>query len=266
MTWDPELYARYDSHRARPFLDLVARVHAEEPRTVADLGCGTGVLTESLTRRWPGARVEGIDSSPEMVARAVAPPDGNARFRVRLGDLREWRASGTDVVVSNAALQWVPEHRDLLRAWAAELAPGAWLAWQVPGNFAAPSHALLRELAESPRWSRRLPLRSRPGWLGDALRGTATVDDPAGYARLLLDAGCTADVWETTYLHLLQGPDPVLNWVRATALRPIAGLLDAGDLAAFEAEYAALLREAYPPGPHGTLFPFRRIFCVGRRN
>ncbi|RCV51412.1 trans-aconitate 2-methyltransferase [Marinitenerispora sediminis] len=255
MTWDPDLYARYDSHRARPFLDLVSRVHADDPRTVVDLGCGTGALTESLARRWPRARVEGIDSSPEMVRRAVAPPDGT-RLRVRLGDVREWRAAGTDVVVSNAALQWVPEHRGLLRRWAAELAPGAWLAWQVPGNFGAPSHVLLRDLAGSARWSRRL---------AGAPLGAGTVDDPAGYAALLLEAGCDADVWETTYLHRLEGPDPVLHWVRATALRPVLAVLGAEEARAFEAEYAALLRDAYPPGPHGTLFPFRRIFCVGRR-
>ncbi|WP_211301502.1 trans-aconitate 2-methyltransferase [Murinocardiopsis flavida] len=254
MTWDPQLYARFDTDRSRPFFDLTARIRADAPDTVVDLGCGTGALTAMLARRWPGAAVTGIDSSPDMVA--AAPGDGSERLDIRHGDLRDFQPEGVDVVVSNAALQWIPEHRGLLRRWAAGLPSGAWLAWQVPGNFDAPSHALMRQLADSPRWS---------GRLGGVLRGGESVDDPAGYARLLVDADCTADVWETTYVHLLNGENPVLQWVRATGLRPVLDALDADAAADFEAEYAALLRDAYPAGPHGTLFPFRRVFCVGRK-
>lgn len=255
MTWDPQQYARFDTDRSRPFLDLTGRIGAHEPRTVVDLGCGTGALTALLARRWPGARVTGVDSSPSMVAAAPPDQDGD-RADIRVGDIRDFQPEGVDVVVSNAALQWIPEHRGLLRRWAAGLAPGAWLAWQVPGNFDAPSHALMRRLAESPRWAARL---------SGVLRGGESVDDPAGYARLLVDADCTADVWETTYVHLLDGEDPVLQWVRATGLRPVLDALDGDSAADFEAEYATLLRDAYPAGPHGTLFPFRRVFCVGRK-
>ena len=247
MQWDPDQYGRYGDERTRPFLDLVARVGATAPRRVVDLGCGPGTTTSRLAARWPAARVEGIDSSPEMIAAAAAVPGVD----FRRGDVREFRPDGADVLVSNAVLQWVPGHRELLTAWAAELPPGGWLAVQVPGNFAAPAHTALRELAQ--RWG-----------VAGVLRHDV-VGTPEQYAALLLGAGLLADVWETTYLHVLPGPDPVLEWLRGTGLRPVLAALPEPDAAAFTADYGALLRSAYPAGPHGTLFPFRRVFAVGHR-
>ena len=159
----------------------------------------------------------------------------------------------TDVLVSNALLQWVPTHRELLVRWAGELPAGGWLAFQVPGNFDAPSHVAMRELAASPRWRRSLD---------GVLRGGETTDSPAQYAQLLLDAGLRVDAWETSYLHVLPGEDPVLQWLRGTGLRPVLDRLSADDAAEFERELADRLRAAYPPGPHGTLFGFRRVFVV----
>ncbi|MBE7190602.1 MAG: trans-aconitate 2-methyltransferase, partial [Jatrophihabitans endophyticus] len=130
------------------------------------------------------------------------------------------------------------------------------LAFQVPGNFGSPSHVLMRELAESPRWSAQL---------GGVLRHSDAVATPEVYASVLADAGLDIDVWETTYLHVLPGPDPVLEWVRGTGLRPVLALLGDTERAEFEASYAAALREAYPAGPHGTVFPFRRLFAVGHK-
>jgi trans-aconitate 2-methyltransferase len=252
MQWDPEQYGKFAGERDRPFLDLVSRVAASAPRWVVDLGCGPGALTGLLAQRWPDASVEGIDSSPEMIAAASVP---GVTFSV--GDIASWGPSpDTDIVVSNAAFQWVPTHRSLLRDWAAALPSGAWLAWQVPGNFDSPSHALMRSLAESPRWKDQLH---------GVLRHDDPVDSPSAYATLLLDVGWDADAWETTYVHVLRGPDPVLEWVRGTGLRPILAVLTDAERAEFEASYAALLREAYPAGRTGTLFPFRRIFCVGHK-
>ncbi|HEY7048607.1 MAG TPA: trans-aconitate 2-methyltransferase [Jatrophihabitantaceae bacterium] len=253
MRWDPDQYAKFSGERDRPFLDLVARITATEPRRVVDLGCGNGHLTGVLADRWPGATVEGVDSSPEMIASATTP---GVSFRV--SDIESWQpAVDTDVVVSNAAFQWVPSHRDLLRRWADALPSGAWLAWQVPGNFDQPSHALMRATAATPRWKDQMD---------GVLRHGDPVDSPEQYATLLLEAGWQVDAWETTYVHVLSGPDPVLEWVRGTGLRPaLAALATDADRAEFEAEYADQLRSAYPEGPGGTLFPFRRVFCVGRK-
>ncbi|SEK44465.1 trans-aconitate 2-methyltransferase [Blastococcus sp. DSM 46786] len=254
--WHPGGYLRFAGERARPFAELLARVGAEAPRTVVDLGCGEGSLTVSLAQRWPGARVTGVDSSREMLAAAGAAAHGRVEFR--LGDVRDWMPPGpVDVVVSNAALHWVPGHPELMARWAAALPPGGWLAVQVPGNFRAPTHALLAELCRSPEWADRT---------ADVAPRADTVLEPAGYAEVLTAAGLVPDVWETTYLHVLRGPDPVLAWVRSTVLRPVLARLDDEAAAAFTDAYAAALRAAYPPRPDGTtLLPFRRVFAVGTR-
>jgi len=254
MRWDPRQYSRYADERGRPFLDLVGRIGADAPSRVVDVGCGPGTLTALLAARWPSASITGLDSSAEMIASAA--PLASPRLRFEVGAAESFSAAGVDVLVSNATLQWVPTHRDLLRRWAAELPSGGWLAFQVPGNFAAPSHALMRSLASSPRWADRL---------GGVLRHDDAVDGPEQYARLLLDAGLSVDAWETTYLHRLTGADPVLEWVRGTGLRPVLQALAPDDAAEFESEYAAGLREAYPATAHGTFLPFRRVFAVASK-
>ncbi|MGO1003217.1 trans-aconitate 2-methyltransferase [Lysobacter sp. CA196] len=251
--WDPEKYLDFADLRGRPFFDLIERVRAEHPRRVVDLGCGPGNLTRALAARWPKATLEASDNSPEMVEAAQA-----AGVAAELRDIRDWLPQpDTDVVVSNAVLQWVPEHRELLRRWARELPGGAWMAIQVPGNFDAPSHVLVRELAASASWA---PL------LGSVeLREGSSVEAPRAYAELLASQDCEVDAWETTYVQRLSGPDAVLEWISGTALRPIQAVLDGADWQRFRAELAPRLDRAYPPRSDGTTwFEFRRIFVVAR--
>ncbi|MGH3312294.1 MAG: methyltransferase domain-containing protein [Streptomyces sp.] len=270
--WDPHQYLRHAGHRARPLADLLARVpelpHADAPR-IADLGCGPGGPSTPLAARWPRAHITGYDNSPAMLdeARKHAGPTGaGGTLDFAHADLATWRpAPGVsfDLIFSNAALQWVlpaegkgrvDGHTGAFPAWIDALPTGGTFAFQVPGNFTAPSHALLADLRNSPRWRDRLGAESRVN----------TVLDPAGYAAALAPLGCEVDAWETTYLHLLQGEDPVLDWVKGTALRPVLTLLadDPAAREAFLAEYGEMLRTAYPSAPHGTAFPFRRIFVV----
>lgn len=257
MKWDPAKYVQFGDYRDRPYFDLTARVHADAPRQVVDLGCGPGNLTATLAERWPLARVTGLDSSADMLARAAGHAERLPNLSFGEADIAGWMpAADTDVVVTNAALQWVPGHRDLLARWLAALRPGAWFGLQVPGNFNSPSHTLMRGLAESPAWA---------GRLAGVLRHEDVVGEPDDYLAIMLDAGCDADAWETTYFQLLTGTNPVLEWVRGTGLRPVLAALSAADARAFEAEYSALLAEAYPAGPYGTVFPFRRIFAVARK-
>jgi trans-aconitate 2-methyltransferase len=260
--WNPALYQAYASERARPFFDLMLRVGSEAPEFVADLGCGTGELTAVLASRWPAARVCGIDSSAEMIEAAArmladAPEPGAGRLSFALGDVRTWQPDhAPDVIVSNAVLQWVPGHGDLVVRWAGLLAAGGWLAFQVPGNFDQPAYQVLRELIGSARW------RSQLAGVDLNLQGA----DPAGYLDLLARSGCEVDAWETTYLHVLQGEDPVVRWYRSTGLRPVLAALDQGQAEEFLSEFSARLRETYPPAPHGTVFPFRRVFVVAHRS
>jgi trans-aconitate 2-methyltransferase len=272
--WDATLYLRFGGERARPFFDLLARVGAEVPRYVIDMGCGPGNLTATLAERWPSATVHGVDNSPQMIEtarqlvpasapRSVGSPGSGSvmtshapGLSFMLDDIRHWEPQSLpDVIVSNAVLQWVPDHRELLVRWADQLADDGWLAFQVPGNFDQPSHVILREMAESARW--RSLLRDV-----ELNRQTA---DPAEYAELLAGAGCEMDAWETTYVHILQGENPVLEWYRGTGLRPVLAVLDAGQAADFLTEYGEKIRVAYPPGPFGTLLPFRRVFTVAHR-
>lgn len=250
--WDPVKYLDYGELRARPFVDLLARVEAERPRRVVDLGCGPGNLTAVLAQRWPEAELEAIDSSPEMVAAAR-----EAGVPARVADVVGWEpAPDTDVVVSNAVLQWVPGHQELLRRWVRQLPAGAWLAVQVPGNMGAPSHTLVRELAADPQWA---------GRVAHLVLREDEVDTPQRYADLFADLGCGVDVWETTYVQRLNGPDAVLEWISGSSLRPIRAALEPGEWQAFRGQLAPRLEAAYPPREDGsTWFPFRRVFAVAR--
>jgi trans-aconitate 2-methyltransferase len=254
--WDPGQYRRFGDERARPFFDLLARVAAADPKLVLDLGCGPGNLTAALAARWPGADVVGVDSSAAMIESARSGAQQDRRLSFVLGDVTDWEPAGpADVVVSNAVLQWLPDQLGVLARWAGFVAGGGWIAVQIPGNNDQPPHTVLRELASSPRWQ---PLLD-----GVALNRQAA--DPADYLDLLAGAGFQADAWETTYLHVLTGENPVLEWYKGTGLRPVIDALPAGRADEFLAEYGTRMREAYPSRPYGTVLPFRRVFVVARR-
>lgn len=262
-TWDPKQYAKFSDHRSRPFGDLMARVGAVAPRMVADLGCGNGPLTLTLADRWPGARIVGVDSSPQMLESARAL-DSAGRVEWVEGDLAEWDIASLgqapDVIVTNATLQWVPEHLGRLGGWVEALSAGGWFAMQVPANFDAPSHQLMRAAAQDhPAAEQLAPRLARQG-----------VAEPATYLQALEVLGCEVDVWETTYHQVLdplgKQDSPVLEWVRGTGLRPVLDtLVDEEERAAFLADYDARLRAAYPRTAAGVIFPFRRIFAVAHK-
>lgn len=213
-----------------------------------------GTLTASLLERWPAASVRGIDSSPEMIE--AAQPLASDRLTFEVGDVRDWTTDEpVDVIVTNATLHWIPEQLDLLPGLVRALRPGGWLAIQIPGNGDAPSHAILRELAATEPYAE---------YAADAsLR--PEVPGPADYVAALSAEGCSVDAWETTYSHLLQGDNAVLEWVKGTGARPVLQALPADLRARFEQEYGMRLAEAYPQQPFGTLLPFRRIFAVAQK-
>ena len=252
--WNADQYMKFSDHRDRPFFDLMARVTHENPRSIVDLGCGTGHLTASLLGRWPDTQVTGVDSSPEMLEKAVkyTVPD---RLRFVHADVREWTpSSSVDVIVSNAMLQWVPDHERLIPRIAGMVAPEGWLAVQMPANFDAPSHTSLRAVqALEPFNAFTAELEPR------------TQQSLGWYIGTLSGLGFVVDAWETTYMQILHGENPVLEWVRGTALRPLLKALPASLHDDFLTEYGARLLEAYPPQPFGTLLPFKRVFFVARR-
>lgn len=223
-------------------------------RALADLGCGSGELTRELKERWPQAQVWGIDSSAEMLACAAALP-AQAKLSFVRADLREWRPERPlDLIVSNAALHWVPDHALLLEHLARLLGPGGVLAVQIPNNQAEASHRILAELCQGEPWVRRLHDVQSPQPLPSA----------AWYLEQLIGLRLEAEVWETIYYHELPAASAIVDWLKGTALRPVLAALSQADARAFEAALEGRIARAYAEGPHGVIFPFRRLFFVAR--
>ncbi|HZI14365.1 MAG TPA: methyltransferase domain-containing protein [Myxococcus sp.] len=252
--WDPTQYSHFRSERKRPFFELLMRVDVDAPAQVADLGCGTGDLTRVLAQRWPGARVYGVDSSDAMVEEArKRPPPESLRFEV--ADLAAWEPPAPlDVLLSNAALHWLPDHEALLRRLVGRLAPGGVLAFQVPANFEAPSHRHIDTVRALPRFAAKLE---------GVRRGHA--EPLATYEAWLSGLGLAVDAWDSAYLHVLPGEDAVLEWLLGTTLRPVLAALGPEEGRAFLDALRPLLRESYPAHARGTPFLFTRRFVVARR-
>ena len=251
--WDPSQYLKFAGQRLRPAVDLLNRVDVEDPREIYDLGAGAGNVTQLLKARWPNARITGIDESAEMLAKAaVAAPT----ITWERADLATWRPPRpADVIYSNAALHWLPDHGRVFPALLSGLTPGGVLAVQLPRNFSAPSHTLIADVARGGPWREKLEPLLRPN----------PTAEPSFYFDVLAPHAALLDIWEIEYLQVLEGDDPVKEWVKGTWLKPLLDALDQPDRARFEARYAELAARAYPRRADGrTLFPFRRLFIVAR--
>ncbi|MEQ8587989.1 MAG: methyltransferase domain-containing protein [Thalassobaculaceae bacterium] len=254
MTWDTAQYLKFADHRTRPAIDLLGRVGAEAPARVVDLGCGAGNVTALLAARWPDAEVVGLDPSPEMLDRARVD---HPTLSFEVADAASWSAEPpVDVLYSNAALHWLGDHAALFPRLFAQVAPGGWLAVQMPRNFGAPSHTSVADAAADGPWGSTIePMLSDP-----------PTHEPGAYIDLLSPMAELLDVWETEYIQILEGENPVAEWTKGTWLRPFLNALDGAERDGFEATYRARVRAAYPPLPDGrTVFPFRRLFLVARR-
>ncbi len=253
--WNPNQYQKFASERDRPFFDLLTRVQKPNARTVADLGCGTGSLTAMLAQKFPNATIIGVDSSAQMLEKSAGFQ--NPKLEFVLADLSSWQPKKPlDVIVSNAALQWLEDHETLIPNLAALLEPDGILAVQMPINFEQPSHTILRDLTDSESWKPHLR----------AFSSTLRAPKPAvWYVELLSSLGFTVDAWETTYHHVLQGENAVLEWVKGTALRPVLKALEPERQASFLEELGAQYLEVYPTQAFGTMFAFNRLFFVARR-
>jgi len=251
--WDAAQYSKYLSERTRPFLDLLGQVPANEPRLIVDLGCGLGNLTRILAERWPSARVIGIDSSPEMLGQAKPIP---GRLEFVQADIGSWApGEAVDVLLSNAALHWIPDHAAFLARLTGMLAPGGTLAVQMPNRFQTASHAAVEATLADARWSH--------------LKGVGlhreSVMPILWYVQRLRERGLTVNAWETTYVHVMPGRSPVVEWLKGTALRPLLERLDSKATDEFLDELGRRLDAAYPPDGNVTLFPMPRIFFVATR-
>lgn len=254
MTWDPAQYLRYGTERLRPAVELLARVDVDEPAHVVDGGCGPGNVTPFLAQRWPDARIVGVDSSPEMLERARA---ANPDIEWIEGDLASWQADQpVDVLYSNATLHWLDDHEQAFPRLVHMLATGGVFAVQMPHNHHAPTHTAISTAIEAGPWSERLSAIHRPFPVGD----------PSFYHDVLGPHLAELDIWETEYLHVLTGEDPVVEWTKGSVLRPLLRELDKEEEPGFVSTYRQEIGAAYPVRADGsTLMPFKRLFIVGRR-
>ncbi len=246
MTWSPAQYRKFEDDRTRPVRDLVAAIPATDPADAIDLGCGPGNSTEILAARFPAATVTGLDSDAAMIAAARQRLPGLA-FEV--APLESWQGRA-DIILSNAVLQWLPDHPALLPRLAGRLTPGGTLAIQMPDNLDEPAYRAMREVAGSEL------LRRAGGQRG-------TMHAPTDYYGILKPHCARVDLWRTTYFHVLADTDAVVEWFKGSGLRPYLQALDAPARADFLGRYRAAIAQAYPPQPDGTvLLPFPRLFLV----
>lgn len=253
--WDPNQYLKFAGERTQPVVDLLHRIQIENPRRIADLGCGPGNSTEMLRGRWPDALIVGVDSSPVMLdkARQSRPDD-----QWVVGDAATWRGDEPfDLVFSNAMLQWVPHHDQVCRHLLGLLNPGGALAVSVPAHYDSPLHREIMEVSRDPAWVDRM----------DGARRALTNQPPGFYYDLLTPLVSKLDLWETTYYHVLSGPEGVVEWFRGTGLRPFLEALEADEeRRRFERKLLERYRASYPRRANGSvLFPFRRLFFVAYR-
>jgi trans-aconitate 2-methyltransferase len=254
MVWDPQQYLKFSGHRLRPAVDLLMRVPDFAVRTVADLGAGAGNVSKLLKDRWPAATVTGVEGSAEMVgAGKKAAPE----IEWLQQDLASWRpVHSYDLIYSNATLHWLSDHALLFPALMQKVEPGGTLAVQMPRNFTAPSHLLIAETALNGPWRSKVEHLVTPPPVGP----------PAFYHQLLAPLSDAIDIWETEYLQVLQGENPVKEWTKGTWLTRYLDVLQGEEGAAFEAAYGERVANAYPKNSAGqTLFPFRRLFIVAQR-
>jgi len=253
--WDASHYLRFGDERTRPSVDLVSRIEVGDPEAVIDLGCGPGNSTEVLCRRWPEARVYGLDSSPDMIAAArESYPD---REWI-LGSADGWSPEEPfDVIFSNAALQWIPRHDRLVPHLFDQVAPGGALAFQIPCRAYSPLAAFIDEIAEDAAWRSRM--------LGP--RTALTMEDASFYCDALAERARSLDMWETEYHHVMDSPESIVDWISSTGLRPFLGALaTAAERRRFIAMLTERVEHSYPRRRDGkVLFGFRRLFVVAYR-
>ena len=250
--WNPDLYMQFGNERTQPAIDLISRINLTNPKRIVDCGCGSGNSTAVLRRRWPQAQIIGMDSSPEMLTEAK---NSTPNQEWLLDDIKSWRPSSqVDLIFSNAALHWIPDHAELISRLFGQVASGGALAFQIPSVTQSILHSLIHDTANHPEWQDRMI----------AAKAVLTSETAAFYYDVLGSKASSIDIWETEYFHVMADHDKVIDWLTSTRLRPF---LDCLKTRAEQRKFLSNLHErlllAFPQQKNGKiLFPFRRLFLI----
>jgi trans-aconitate 2-methyltransferase len=246
-TWNAHQYLKFADERIRPCRDLGSRIAVDNPRRVIDLGCGPGNSASVLAERWPNADIAGVDNSDAMidVARKEQP-----HRRWIASDIWDWARTEQaqfDLIFSNAALQWVSDHASLYPRLLERVATGGAFAAQIPADFNALPHQLMRELAP--------PNVRAKEWFSH---------EPSFYYDVLAPHARVVDIWEAIYQHVLPNADAIVEWYKGSGMRPFLEAMSSNaQREEFMQRYTERIRAAYPVRPDGkVLFPFRRLFVI----
>lgn len=254
--WQPGRYLRFHDERTQPTIDLAKRIDQTDPKRILDLGCGPGNSTAVLAALWPEAEVTGLDNSETMLAEARKT---SPHSKWVLHDAAKDMAflGKFDIVFSNAALQWLPDNELLIPRLYGMLNPDGVLAVQVPYNRDLPAFTVLRELTSRPEW--------REFFTDPAV--FRLHHDYQFYYNVLCRLPGKLDLWQTEYIHVMDGADAIVEWYKGTGLRPfMQKLADEVVRKRFIQDYTEYIREIYPAQEDGkVLFPFKRIFFIKKR-
>ena len=252
--WDSKQYLKFKAQRTQPSIDLAARLDGS-PNEIIDLGCGPGNSTRVLKNRFQNAHIIGADNSENMIAKAREDnPDLEFTLLDLNGDLSAYYGR-FDVVFSNACLNWIPNHREIIPKIFGLLRSGGALAVQIPMNFDEPVHQIIARISESEKWRDKIPEK----------RIFHTLKIPE-YHDILSSLTDDFEIWQTIYCHRMPSIESIIEWYRSTGMRTYLACLSEEDGAEFIADVSAELEREYPKQKNGEIiFRFPRFFFIANK-
>lgn len=255
FSWNSNQYLKFKNERTQPAVDLANRIHLDNPQSIIDIGCGPGNSTEVLQRRFPNSKIIGIDSSAEMIAKAKSQHSDIDFICCDVNDLF-CRQERYDVVFSNACIQWIPNHYELIKNLMSLLNDNGVLAVQIPYNQNEPVQKIISKITRSKKWAECF---KNP-------RQKYVLNFSEYYYDLLADVSNSFDMWQTTYFHKMKSYESILEWYRGTGLRPYLEELNEAQKADFESEFLHRVMQEYPVQANGDIiFKFPRLFFTAIR-
>ena len=250
--WNPGLYLKFGDERTQPSVDLVSRIKAINPRNIIDVGCGPGNSTMVLANRWPEAEIYGLDSSRAMIEKARLDYPEKIWLQGDILDFVPEQKYG--IVFSNAVLQWIPDHEKLVSGLFDMVDAGGALAVQISLFSSMTMGKIIEDVSSSGVWQK----------LMEGCSGLFTYNSSSFYYNLLAEKAGTIEMWETSYIHVMDSHQALLDWIRSTGLKPYLDRLPADEMKRkFEQEILEDIKKRYRAEANGkVLFPFLRLFFI----